>query len=602
MTGNKIRQSPPKLGGVAARIKDSQNCAQTGRSVQSREATLYRIFFALLLALALATTSFAQTDWVGQFLNRYKPLNPAITPQAADEPWRLMVRQDTLPVSVPDIIRLMLASNLDVSVNRLTPLTKEYLLNTLFLPFQPTLNVSARAIRSTTPSASQLIGASSLSQLIHQYGINYSQTLQTGTQVNVGFTMNRNSSNSLFNTFNPYYSGNITYSFAQPVLQNFGRDINRHLIRIAQNNRKMSDIDFEMQTIDLVTAAQQMYWDLFYQREDIKIHRQALELAQKTLADNKRQVQIGTMARIEVVQAESEVAQREVQMVTSSYTADQTQDRVKKLITSLGDPALVSVDLTPIETPHKPADDDILSVGDAIKSALESRPEMRQLALQLQNGDIDVQYTKNQLLPNLTVGASYTQSGVGGTQTLRSGLGGSDITSVINGGLGDAFGQLFGYNFTGYSVGFNLAIPLSNKAAQADNARAVTQRESIQARRTQMAQQIALEVRNAQSVVVMNRTRINAAEKALELANLQLEAEQKKFQLGISQLRFVLEEQRNVTDAETTYTLALVSYAKSLVDYDHAVGRTLRKNNVEIDKLASGGSDGCCTSAISRAQ
>jgi outer membrane protein len=210
------------------------------------------------------------------------------------------------------------------------------------------------------------------------------------------------------------------------------------------------------------------------------------------------------------------------------------------------------------------------------------------------------------------VGVSYTQSGVGGVQTIRSGLGGSDIVSVVRGGLTDAFGQLFGYNYTGYAVGFNLYIPLSNKSAQADNARALTQKESLFARRTQMAQQIALEVRNAQSIVEMNRARITAADKALELATLQFEAEQKKFQLGISQLRFVLQEQRNVTDAETTQIQALVYYAKALVDYDKAVGRTLRKNNVDIEKVAEtpdshptvqpGGIYGCCTTAIRRAE
>jgi outer membrane protein TolC len=576
----------------------------------------FKAFFIAGLVLAFTTTLSAQSSWVGQFLNRYKPpkidLAGASTAQASNEPWQLMVRQGALPISISDIIRLMLASNLDVTVNRYSPLTAEYVLNTLFRPFEPTLRISAQAIRSTTPSASQLQGASSLSQLLHQYSIGYGQTLQSGTQVGVNFSMNRSSSNSAFSTFNPSYSGNITYSLSQPLLQNYGRAINNHLIRIAQNNHNMSQIDFEMQTIDLVTAAQQMYWDLVYQREDIDVRKQSLALAQKTLADNKRQVEVGTMARIEVVQAESEVAQREVQMVTTTYTADQTQDRVKRLITSLGDPALVSAQLAPVDAPRKPSADDVMPIGDAIKYALESRPEMRQLALQLQNSDIDVQYTKNQLLPYLSVGVSYTQSGVGGVQTIRSGLGGSDIVNVIRGGLTDAFGQLFGYSYTGYAVGFNLSIPLSNKSAQADNARALTQKDSLFVRRTQMAQQIALDVRNAQSQVEMNRARIAAADKALELANLQLEAEQKKFQLGTSQLRFVLEEQRTVTDAEETQIQALVNYAKSLVDYDRAVGRTLRKNNVDIEKVAgvpdthpqvqSGGNYGCCTTAIRRAE
>jgi len=565
-----------------------------------------KAFFAVVVLLVSAATVSAQSNWVEQFLNRYKPLNVVTpaggVPSAADEQWRLLVQQTTLPLSVSDVIRLMLASNLDVAVNRYNPLVQEYIINTNLLPFEPTLNIAARGTHSITPSASQLVGATSFIQLLHQYSISYGQTLQTGTQMSVGISMNRSSSNSVYTTINPSYSGTVNYSVTQPLLQNFGRDINGHLIRIAKNNRKLSDVGFEMQTIDLVTAAQQMYWDLVFQIQNVNIHKRALEAAQKTLADNKRQVEIGTMARIEVVQAESEVAQREVQMVTTSYTADQTQDRVKKVITSLGDPALVSAELNPVELPRKPEDDDIMPIADAIKYALESRPEMRQLALQLQNSDIDVQFTRNQLLPNLTVGASYTQSGLGGVETIRSGLGNSDIIGVIRGGLGDAFGQLFGYNYTGYSFGFNLSIPLTNKAALADNARAVTQKDSLQAKRTQMAQQIALEVRNTQSVVTMSKAQIAAAEKALELANVELEAEQKKFQLGTSQLRFVLQEQRNVTEAETTHIQALVNYSKALVDYDRALGRTLRKNSVEIDKLAAGGNYGCCTSTVRRAE
>ena len=173
---------------------------------------------------------------------------------------------------------------------------------------------------------------------------------------------------------------------------------------------------------------------------------------------------------------------------------------------------------------------------------------------------------------------------MGGVQTNRAGLGGSQITSVVRGGLRDALGQLFGYNYSGYSVGFSLSIPLSNKAGRAEYSKVLTEKQAIESKRTRLAQQIALEVRNAHSQVEMNRARIEAAGKALDLANMQLEAEQKKFQLGVSQLRFVLQEQRNVTQTQTTQMQALVNYAKSLVEYDRAVGRTLRKNNIEIDK------------------
>src|SRR5215471_13940265 len=187
----------------------------------------FKALFIAGLVLAFTTTLSAQSNFVGQFLNRYKPpkidLPGASTGQVSDEPWHLMVRQGSLPISISDIIRLMLASNLDVTVNRYSPLTTEYLLNTLYRPFEPTLRISAQAIRSTTPSASQLQSASALSQLLHQYSIGYGQTLQNGTQVGVAFNMNRSSSNNPFSTFNPSYSGNITYSVSQPLLQNYGR-------------------------------------------------------------------------------------------------------------------------------------------------------------------------------------------------------------------------------------------------------------------------------------------------------------------------------------------------------------------------------------------
>jgi outer membrane protein TolC len=550
----------------------------------------FRVFVAVVLLAAFASSSSAQSNWVGHFLNRYRPptVDPAakITPQVSDAPWRLMVQQGTLPLSANDVIRLMLQSNLDVTVNRFSPLSNGYYIDTLLRPFEPTLNIGATVGKSTQPVASQLTagaGATAFSQLFHRYAVSYSQTLHTGTKLDVGMFVNRRSDNDAFSKFNPSYNGTLSYQISQPLLRNFGRNINDTPIRIARNNRNMSEIEFETQMMDLVTSAQDLYWDLVYQREDIKVRKQSLELAQKTLSDNKRQVQIGTMAPIDVLQAEAAVAQREEQMVTTSYIADQTQDRVKRLMTNLSDPALVLAQLIPVDPPRKANSDDVMSLEDAIKYALESRPELRQLDLQLQNSDIALAYSKNQLMPSLNFNLNYTQSGVGGVQRLREELGGP-ITAIVHGGLTDAFGQIFGYNFTGYSVGFNLSIPLGNKSEQADFAKTLTDKQAIAARRNRLVQQIALEVRNANSQVEMNRARITAAEKALELANSQLEAEQKKFQLGTSQLRFVLQEQQNVTAAQTSQIQALVNYAKSLVEYDRAVGRTLRKNNIEIDK------------------
>ena len=555
-----------------------------------------RIFVALLVMFALFRTSASaraeiNTNFVKEFLNRYRPLkvgSPAAAQSSQDV--ASLIRTGQLPLSVGDLINLIIQNNLDVGVNRLTPLSSRYLIETMYLPFEPTLHLQATVTRNTSPATSQLIGAQSLSTLGGAYSLGFSQALDTGTTLGVDFVMNRNSSNSAFNTFNPSYTGLLRYSFSQHLLKDYGRVNNRRQIRVAQNNQKISETQFERQLIDLVAQAQRGYWDLVFAAEDIKVKQRSMDLAQKTLSDNEIQVRIGTLAPIDVVQAESEVANRRVQYVTSTYTEVQTQDQVKKLITSQGDPGLILAKLIPSQVVPKPQPSDVPPVEQAIKIALENRPEIKQLQLDLQNKKIDLEYTKNQLLPAVDLFAAYNQNGVGGKETIRSGFGPTaPIVAQFEGSIFDAFGQLFGYGYTGYSVGLSVQIPLRNRAAQGENARAMTDERIAEQKITSQAQQIALEVRNALTQVDMNRARIEAATKASELSERRLEAEQKKFDLGASTIRFVLEEQRNVAQAQTDELQAIVNYTKALVDIDRAMGMTLKKNNIEIEKTLISG-------------
>ncbi len=555
-----------------------------------------RIFVALLVMFAIFRTSASaraeiNTNFVKEFLNRYRPLKAGL-PAAAQSSQDVasLIRTGQLPLSVGDLINLIIQNNLDVGVNRLTPLSSRYLIETMYLPFEPTLHLQATVTRNTSPATSQLIGAQSLSTLGGAYSLGFSQALDTGTTLGVDFVMNRNSSNSAFNTFNPSYTGLLRYSFSQHLLKDYGRVNNRRQIRVAQNNQKISETQFERQLIDLVAQAQRAYWDLVFAAEDIKVKQRSMDLAQKTLSDNEIQVRIGTLAPIDVVQAESEVANRRVQYVTSTYTEVQTQDQVKKLITSQGDPGVILAKLIPSQVVPKPQPSDVPPVGQAIKIALENRPEIKQLQLDLQNKKIDLEYTKNQLLPAVDLFAAYSQNGVGGKETIRSGFGPTaPIVAQSEGSIFDAFGQLFGYGYTGYSVGLSVQIPLRNRAAQGENARAMTDERIAEQRITSQAQQIALEVRNALTQVDMNRARIEAATKARELSERRLEAEQKKFDLGASTIRFVLEEQRNVAQAQTDELQAIVNYTKALVDTDRAMGMTLKKNNIEIEKTLISG-------------
>jgi outer membrane protein TolC len=397
--------------------------------------------------------------------------------------------------------------------------------------------------------------------------------------------MNRVSSNSVLNTFNPSYSGRVTYSISQHLLRDRGRVINMRQILQSLNNEKMSEAQFELQLISLVAAAQKSYWDLVFSNEDLKVKQRSLELAETTLEENKAKVEIGTMAPIDVVQTRADVASRRELVVVSTGSMTQFEDQIKKLISDESDPQMFLVRLRALEKPRRPSEVTIPALTDAIKVALESRPELRQALLDEQNRDLDVQYAKNQKLPILDVTMSYNQNGTGGTQTGRSNvLGSGEQATVIPGGLGDAFGQLFGYKYTGYSLGFSLVVPLKNKAAEADFSRAVNERKLADSRMTATQQQIMLEVRNAITAAETNRARIETAQTARELAEQRMDAEKTKFDLGVSTLRVVLEEQRNVAQAQSNELQAVVNFTKSLVDLDRAMGTTLKHNNIELDR------------------
>jgi outer membrane protein len=549
-------------------------------------------------------------NFVKDFLQRYRPSAVTFSSSAAaatsSQQLADLVRSGQLPLTMGDLINLILQNNLDVGVNRLSPLSSQYLINTFYRPFEPTLHLQATVNRNTSPATTVLAGASNPYTLTGAYTVGFSQSLSTGTNIAIDATMNRSASNSSFSTINPSWSGSLRYSFTQHLAKDFGRFVNTRQIRVAKNNEKISEAQFERQLIDLVAQAQRSYWDLVFSAEDIKVKQRSVDLAQKTLSDNQIQVQIGTLAPIDLVQAESEVANRRVQYVTSTYTEIQTQDQVKKLVTSQGDPGTIMAKLMPMQGVRKPDPSDVLPVDEAIKVALENRPEMKQYQLDLENQNIDYQYTKNQLLPTIDLIGSYTQTGVAGrpicsptlppnikcttTPTTGSFFGGNQpVNQELIGGLGTAFGQLFGYNYGGYSAGVSVQIPLRNRAAQADNARAATEKRIAENRLTAQAQQIALDVRNALTQVEMNRAKIDAAQTARELAERRLEAEQKKFDLGASTIRFVLEEQRNLAQAQTDELQSLVNYTKSLVDFDRAVGMTLKKNNIEMEKTLNFG-------------
>jgi outer membrane protein TolC len=546
-----------------------------------------KIVVVVCLLTVLSSTGFAGPNFVDEFLNKYKPtvVNQKPTPsEMAPDALTSLIRNGEIPMSLNDVIGLTLKNNLDIGLDRLTPLSTRIATDSFYRPFEPYLNVNASVNQNTVPATSQLYGVPAVSQLSQVYGVGYTQALQTGTNVGIDFSLNRVSTNNAFSTFNPAWIGTVTYSATQHFMKNYGRAINARQFKIAKNNTDISDTQFERQVIELVTQAEKSYWDLVFTFEDLKVKNRSVEVAQKTLSDNQIQVNAGAMASSDLVQAESEVATRQQQLLDSNFTQVLASDQVKKLVTNGPDPGLVLAKISPTQSVPRPSPGDVLSQEDAIRFALDNRPEMRELDLQMKNNDIDIQYTKNQLMPSLDVTAAYTQNGLGGPLTQYDSFGSNaNVIAVIPGGLSDTLSQIARNQFRGYRFQATLQIPLSNRAAQSDHARALVDKRTVENRKAATAQSIALEVRNAVTQVEMSAVRIDAAQKIRVLAERKLDYEQKKFDLGVSPIRFVIEEQRNVTQAQTDEIAALVSYAKAMVDYNHAIGTILKKNNIVLD-------------------
>jgi outer membrane protein TolC len=541
----------------------------------------------MLVFVGFCTPAFARQNFIDRFLSRYKPSpsSAASTGPLTQDRLPALIRSGEIPLSVEDLINLTLENNLDISVSRYSPIASEYSILTNNRPFEPMLRLSANLTRDTSRSTTQLTGVASTIEFNNDIAVGYSQTLKTGADIAVDFTLNRFSTNNTFTSFSPLWVGRINYSFTQRVLNGYGRNINTRAIRIAQNNKSISEVEFERMVIDLVTQAQKSYWDLVFTAEDLKVKEDSLRLAEKTLSDNQRQVDVGTLARIDLIQSETQVATRREERVVSTFTQNQIQDQVKKVLSRQPDAGLVLAKVSPTQRAGLPEPSDILPVTDAIRVALENRPELRQASLRLRNSEIEVEYAKNQLLPTLDLTARFVQGGVGGTQTLRNGFGpNAEIIAVVPGGVTDALGNLLRFQNKGIAAGFSMQIPLSNRSQQAEYARVTTERRTGEENIKAIEAQIALEVRNAITAVEMNKARIETARVSRGLQEQQYAAEQRRFELGASTVRFVLEEQDNLQRLQTNEIAALVNYRKALVDYDHALGVTLKKNNVNIEK------------------
>jgi outer membrane protein TolC len=551
-----------------------------------------------------------------------------------------LIHDGKLPLSLQDAIALALENSMDIVVQRYNPWMADVSLlktraggfsygtpgsiavgSTANLPelyYDPIITQTISVANVTTPinnpfisgtagtgASANLNVAAGLVSHSSVFNTQYQKWFDSGTSFNVAWNNTRASSNAA-NFFNPYVQSSLSVSLSQQLLAGAGRFVNRRNIIIAENNRKIADLAFAQQAITTTTNTINSYWELAYARENVKVQQQAVTVAEKLYNDNKKQLEIGTMAPLDVTRAESELATDRTNLIVAQTTQLQDELVLKNYISK--DPTasnLLNVEIIPTDKPESPAAIEAASFEDAVKEALQKRPDVLEQAYNIKNAEVDIRATKNALLPTATLSLEYSSSGLAGNSFLTGTPGVAAGAPVVNGagvavpgffipepvpnitgtskeGLGTAQSQIFRNNFPLYAGQLTVSLPLRNRANQADNIHAQLVARQFEAQVQQIKNNAVLDVRNTTIALEQGRAQVQSASKARELQQQTFEAEQKKYQLGASTVYNVILTQRDLITAQGTELRALANLAEAKANYERALGRTLEVNNVTI--------------------
>ena len=450
--------------------------------------------------------------------------------------------------------------------------------------YDPVITGTVNFQRAITPESNTIItGTNTLYQNTTTANFAYTQGFSTGTLMSVGFNNSRNSSNALFNTLNPYLQPSFQFELRQHLLQGFGFDPNLRYIRIARNNKMITEVTFRNQIITTVSQIENIYWDLVNAYENVTVQQRALDLANKTLSDNQKQVAAGTLAPLTVVQSQSAVATAKQNLIAAQVNLQLQQLLMKNAITrNMADPILAVAPVVPTDTLNTTQPYDVPSVDDLIAEALKQRPEIATARLNLTNSEITRKSIRNQLLPALDLYAFYGASALGGPINPLC----TDPTRCTSPGFpegyGGAFSNLFNSSAPDKGVGVNLSIPLRNRQVQADQARSALEYRQAQLSLLQTENTIMLQVRQAQFALQQNWVALQAAIAARDYAAEALDAEQKKLRMGASTGTLVLQASSNLSQAESNVLAAATNYEKSKVQLDLSTADTLSRLGIDL--------------------
>ena len=482
---------------------------------------------------------------------------------AAQAPAAGSVRQ----LSMEAAISLALQNNLGLRVERLNPELQDLAIAQARTVWTPNLTGSLSTASRTSPISGFFSGATDkLTRDNFGTAVGANQVLPWGANYTVGWDTNRAESNSVYDSPNPSLLSNLTFSFSQPLLRNLKVDSARNQLIVSKMNREVSDIELRQTVLTTVRNVKYAYWDLKASGAALRVARQSLDLAREALRNNTSRVEIGTMAPIDVVEAEAEVARRTEAVIVAEAAVRRYEDRLRTIILDTKDANYWTTHFDLTEQPT--AEATVVDVEQAVKTALEKRTDLRQSRKNLDIAGTNIRYQRNQTLPDLNAQVGYGMSGQGGTK-LNFGPGfPPPVIGRIDEGFGTMMNRLFANDYHNWSLSVQFSYPIGNGNAEAQLARSRLQLTQAEIQLQELELQVTTSVRDVARNVETNQLRVASTQATRKLMERRMEAEQKKFAAGLSTNFLVFQAQRDLADAQYSELLAMLDYNKSLVDLE----------------------------------
>jgi len=488
-----------------------------------------------------------------------------------------------LELSLRSYLELVLANNTDIAIQRLNLEAPRNAIMRAFGTFDPTFTSSFNAQRQKSASTSVLQGATLLSSLSQRLNTGYQQTLESGTQFNVNLNGTKDSSNDAFRTFNPALNATMLLGFTQPLLRNRGASMARLPIMVARSQLRRSEYDLRDQLMRLIAAAETAYWDVVDARENLKVQQDYLKLSDVSLKRSQRELELGAISPLEIYRPQQQYANAEIAVSRLQFQLAQREDALRRQMGADLHPEIRKLPIVLTETVSpmfdaRPYDQEAL-----VESALATRPDLRSQLQTLDVDELQIKQTTNNLRPDLSLTGTYSAQGRGGTFYERSNVfGQSQLVRVVPGGIGDAMDQLFGFNLPTYAFGLTLRLPLRDRARHADLADALVRKKIDSLRARNLEQLIRLDVLNAINQVEAAKAGVQLARVALDFAQKQVEAEQKRYDLGVTIMYFVLQAQTELAQAQSELVRNSIGYRRNVLALLRVTGQLLDERGVIV--------------------